>query len=88
MPNGLHHLANANGLRVVDVQYLGGLFSRFGSLVNTYVLGPIMRVCFCRGLAAALVTCSNAAFLCADVVVPRPLLAESYCAVLEVPSNA
>jgi SAM-dependent methyltransferase len=81
MPAALAHLAEQTGFRITSVEYLGGLFTRFAAL-NSYLLGRLRQYSLLRPLVAVAVACSNVAFLFADALVPRPELAESYCALI------
>ncbi len=82
MPAGLSALAEDAGFKVQECTRLGGLFTRFASLWNTFVMGGMKQHVFLRPLAHLGVASANLLCFALDRLVPHPRLASDYLAVL------
>ena len=82
MPEGLRQLAGAAGFTIQEFNYLGGLFTRFASLWNIFVMGGLKRSLLLRPLGHLGVASANLLFYTLDRLMPHPHLASDYFAVL------
>lgn len=80
MPEGLRYHAVRAGFGTVRIHYIGGLFTRFASLINHYLLGTLRRFKWLHGPVCLLIMISNISFHFADKLCLRPQLSESYVA--------
>lgn len=82
MPEGLRVLARDAGLQVHECMPMGGLFTRFASLWNTFVMGQLKRHALLRPLARVGIAGGNL-FCCGlDRLASHPRLASDYLAIL------
>jgi SAM-dependent methyltransferase len=84
MPEGLRALAADAGLNLRDCRRLGGLFTRFASLWNSFVMGELKRYVVLRPLAHLGVAGCNLLCYALDRMAPHPRLASDYLAELTV----
>lgn len=82
MPEGLRALAADAGLHLQECIRLGGLFTRFASLWNTFVLGELKKYVVLCPLAYLGVVCGNLLCYSLDRLAPHPRLASDYLAIL------
>ena len=82
MPEGLRDLAEQAGLRMVECTRLGGLFTRFGSLWNTFVMGRLGQIIVFRPIAYIGIMAANVVCYGLDSISPHRRLASDYLAVL------
>lgn len=82
LPEGLVVLAKDSGLRVEACERLGGLFTRFADLWNTFLMGRIERYVVLRPLAMLGICIANIVFYSLDRVFCHSRLASDYFAVL------
>jgi SAM-dependent methyltransferase len=82
MPEGLRAIAGDAGLQLRECTRLGGLFTRFAALWNSFVMGGLKRYAVLRPLAHLGLACSNLLCYGLDLLVPHPRLASDYLAVL------
>lgn len=82
MPEGLRALADDAGFSVEECIRLGGLFTRFASLWNTFVMGELLRRRATRPLGYAGILFGNLLCYALDRLAPHPRLASDYLAVL------
>lgn len=82
MPEGLCALAEDAGLKLRECTRLGGLFTRFASLWNTFLMGGLKKHAALRPLALLGVACGNLLCYGLDRLAPHPRLASDYLAVL------
>jgi SAM-dependent methyltransferase len=82
MPEGLRALAEDAGLKLRECTRLGGLFTRFASLWNTFLMGGLKKHAALRPLAHVGIACGNLLFYGLDRLMPHPRLASDYLAVL------
>jgi SAM-dependent methyltransferase len=80
MPNGLISLASREGLKLDKFTWLGGLFTRFASLINKFLLARIALIPGMTFLARALIILVNVFCVLGDSVARSERLAESYLA--------
>jgi SAM-dependent methyltransferase len=86
MPAGLAFAAAQVGLQVNEVVRLGGLFARFATLWNTFVMGGLARHAITRPVAALGRLGCNITGLVLDALAPHPRLAPDYLARLVKPA--
>ena len=86
MPQGLGVLAADAGLNLEKCIRLGGLFTRFASLWNTFVMGELKRHILLRPLGHLGVIAANLLCYSLDRLLPHPRLASDYLAIL-VPND-
>lgn len=86
MPAGLEWLAGECDLRVEDLAYLGGLFTRFASLWNGCVMGALKRFRVLRPIAALGIATGNVSCYTLDRLAMHPRLASDYLAILRTPA--
>ena len=84
MPEGLRALAADAGLKLMGCRRLGGLFTRFASLWNTFVMGELKRYSVFRPLAHLGVAGCNLLCYAFDRLAPHSRLASDYLAELTV----
>ena len=84
MPEGLRALAADAGLNLRECRRLGGLFTRFASLWNYFVMGELKRYTVFIPLANLGVAGCNLLCYTLDRLVPHPLLASDYLAELTI----
>lgn len=82
MPQGLTWIAAKTGFRVDEVVPLGGLFARFASLWNTFVMGRLTSWQVTWPLGALGIIAANVVCFSLDRLLPHPRLAPDYLAVL------
>lgn len=82
MPEGLRVMASMAGLQTRECIRLGGLFTRFASLWNTFLMGGLMRYRTLAPVASLGVAAANIACFALDRAAPHPRLASDYLAVL------
>ncbi len=82
MPEGLRVLAADAGLHLEECIRLGGLFTRFASLWNTFVMGGLKQLGLLRPLGHLGVAGGNLLCYGLDRLAPYPRLASDYLAVL------
>lgn len=82
MPEGLRALSGDAGLKLRECKRLGGLFTRFASLWNTFLMGGLKKHAALRPLANIGIACGNLLFYGVDRLMPHPRLASDYLAVL------
>lgn len=87
MPDGLRWLAVETAFVVEELTPLGGLFARFVSLWNSFLMGGIARWAPARPLAVIGISIGNLAARGLDLLLPHPRLAPDYLAVLKVPTD-
>lgn len=88
MPEGLRSLAADVGFHVEEFIYLGGLFTRFASLWNTFVMGGLANHVATRPIAGLGIVVGNLACYALDKLAFHPRLASDYLAVLVSDSMA
>jgi SAM-dependent methyltransferase len=81
LPAGLEWAAGRSGLRVAEMEYLGGYFTQLAMHWNHFVVGDF-GLPFLRPFAALARAFGNVAFAGLDRLVPRPALATDYFACL------
>lgn len=82
MPEGLRVVAGTAGLQAREFIRLGGLFTRFASLWNTFLMGGLMRYRALAPVASLGVAAANVVCYALDRAAPHPRLASDYLAVL------
>lgn len=82
MPGGLEVLGADAGLRMRECIRLGGLFGRFASLWNNYIMGWLKQYRPLCMVGHAGIGVANLACYGLDRLVPRPSLASDYVALL------
>jgi len=82
MPEGLRTLAADAGLHLRECTRLGGLFTRFATLWNYFIMGSLKRYAALRPLALLGVACGNLLCYGLDLLAPHPRLASDYLAIL------
>jgi SAM-dependent methyltransferase len=82
MPEGLRSLAADAGLHLRECIRLGGLFTRFATLWNSFIMGSLKRYAALRPLAHLGVACGNLLCYGLDLLAPHPRLASDYLAIL------
>lgn len=82
MPEGLRTLATDAGLQLLRCTRLGGLFTRFAMLWNSFIMGSLKRHAALRPLSYLGVASANLVCYALDLWVPHPRLAPDYLAVL------
>ncbi len=82
MPEGLRVLAADAGLHVHECMHMGGLFTRFALLWNTFVMGVLKAHVVLRPLACLGVASGNLICYGLDRLAPHPRLASDYLAIL------
>jgi SAM-dependent methyltransferase len=80
MPNGLNSLAAREGLQLDKFTWLGGLFTRFASLINKFLLARLTMIPGLNLVAMALIILVNLLCVIGDRVTRSERLAESYLA--------
>ncbi len=84
MPEGLRILAADAGLNMIRLDRLGGLFTRFALLWNTFVMGSLKRYKILKPIAVIGIVCGNLINYGLDRLLPHPRLASDYLAVIEM----
>jgi SAM-dependent methyltransferase len=84
MPEGLRSLAEEAGFSMYRCIRLGGLFTRFASLWNTFVMGQLMRYTLLKPLAYLGIAGCNLLCYILDRLFPHPRLASDYLAILSL----
>lgn len=87
MPEGLRALAENSGLTMRKCLRLGGLFTRFASLWNTFVMGQLMKYTLLRPFAYLGRTGCNLLCYFLDRLFPHSRLASDYLAILDFVSS-
>ncbi len=82
MPEGLRVLAVDAGLHLDECIRLGGLFTRFATLWNTFVMGELKKYVVLRPLSHLGIAGANLLCYALDRLVTHPRLASDYLAVL------
>lgn len=82
MPEGLRLLATEAGLQLTECVRLGGLFTRFSSLWNTFLMGKLKQTYALRPFAYAGIAMANLVCYGMDRLWLHPSLASDYLAVL------
>jgi len=82
MPEGLRLLAEDAGLTMEKCTRLGGLFTRFASLWNSYLMGQFMRYTPLKPFAYIGTAGCNLLCYALDCLYPHPRLASDYLAIL------
>ena len=82
MPDGLSALAAEAGFQVRECTHLGGLFTRFASLWNNFLMNGVKRHVLLRPFGHLGVASANLLCYTLDRVFPHPRLASDYLAVL------
>ncbi|MEZ5591153.1 MAG: class I SAM-dependent methyltransferase [Gammaproteobacteria bacterium] len=82
MPDGLRALAVDAGLNLQECMRLGGLFTRFASLWNTFVMGEFKRHAALRPFGYLGIAGANLLCYALDRLLLHPRLASDYLAVL------
>lgn len=82
MPEGLRALAEDAGFQLHSCARLGGLFARFATLWNTFLMGGLKSHPVLRPLAHMSVAFCNLICYGLDRLAPHPRLAPDYLAVL------
>ncbi len=82
MPEGLRVLSTEAGLTMQQCTHLGGLFTRFASLWNIFVMGALKKNVVLRPIAHLGVAGCNLLCYALDRLVPHPRLASDYLAVI------
>jgi SAM-dependent methyltransferase len=82
MPEGLRVLAVDAGLHLDECVRLGGMFTRFATLWNNYMMGALKRYTVLRPLAYLGVAIGNLLCYGLDRIAPHPRLASDYFAIL------
>jgi SAM-dependent methyltransferase len=82
MPNGLISLASREGLKLDKLTWLGGLFTRFASLINKFLLARVILIPGMTFPARALIVLVNVLCAMGDGITRSERLAESYLAEL------
>ena len=82
MPEGLRTLAADAGLHLRECTRLGGLFTRFATLWNYFIMGSLKRYAALRPLAHLGVAFGNLLCYGLDLLAPHPRLASDYLAIL------
>lgn len=88
MPQGARWLAETAGFASVEVHELGGLFARFASLWNNYLMGGLQRWVLLKPVAIAGTLAANLLALGLDRLLPHPRLAPDYLAKLTLAAKA
>lgn len=83
MPEGLRTLAGDAKLTMRECIYLGGLFTRFASLWNTFVMGQLMKYTILKPFAYLGIAGCNLLCYASDQLAPHPRLASDYLAILD-----
>jgi SAM-dependent methyltransferase len=86
MPEGLRVLGKHAGLRMTECVRLGGLFTRFSMLWNTFLMGRLKRNTVLKPIAHTGILFGNLLFFALDRLFLHPRLASDYVAVL-TPTN-
>lgn len=82
MPFGLRSIAGEAGLRVQEIRYLGGVFTRFSSLWSIFLMGGLRRHRLLRPFAYVGIAAGNLVFYGLDRLAMHPRLASDYLAIL------
>lgn len=82
MPAALTALASTNELSVESLERLGGLFTRFSVLWNTFIMGGLSRFRLLRPMSMLGIVSANVFMYGLDRLYPRPSLASDYLAIL------
>lgn len=88
MPEGMRTLAADAGLSLSKCIRLGGLFTRFASLWNTFLMGGLKARTVLRPLGYLGIVCGNLLCYALDRLAMHPRLASDYLAVLGVDGGA
>lgn len=84
MPEGLSTIAEEAGFTVFRCIRLGGLFTRFAGLWNTFVMGQLMRYALLKPFAYLGIAGCNLLCYGLDRLLPHPRLASDYLAILSL----
>jgi SAM-dependent methyltransferase len=80
MPAGIEYLAIQVGFQSAEIIRLGGLFSRFAILWNTYLMGQLNRWFLTKPLAVGGTVCGNLICSVLNRILPNTRLAPDYIA--------
>jgi SAM-dependent methyltransferase len=83
MPEGLRFMGENAGFSVHQLIYLGGLFTRFVLLWNTFLMGKLKSVKITAPLAISGIVLANIICFILDKLFPHPKLASDYICILE-----
>ena len=82
MPEGLKSLVIEAGLSCTSICYLGGIFTRFASLLNKYIYSRLLNHVITRPIGLLIVSCSNIVLYFLDSLVRSGSTASDYLAVI------